>query len=379
MELTIGFCGDIMLGAEVGACMADATVSDWLVGISKTWDGVDLLIGNLESPCVQQAKPIEKSGDTRAFHAPICRLAELAAAGFSAVTLANNHVLDCGSSGLQETMRGLDKVGIAHAGAGMNLEEALRPTYIAVGSVVVALVAFCYGPLAGPSKPGVAPYDPKFMRKALAVARANADFVIAALHDGLEYSDVPPVSTRARYRFLAENGADLVVGHHPHVLQGVEWCDRVPIAYSLGNLLFDSSLPHITERSLARMAMGRYAPAEIQRDPEKFCRGAVLTVHVRDGETSIHWDPFRQDSKLRPQHCSGEIRVEDLRRLEDLSAVLRNGEDPRHALANAVFDKAWWESREHLRVGELLRLASRPKWRYIPRGLSWVCRRFRRG
>jgi poly-gamma-glutamate synthesis protein (capsule biosynthesis protein) len=373
------FCGDIMLGAEVGKHMMNATVADWLAGISMTWRTTDLLIGNLESPCVQDAKPAEGPGDTRAFHAPIGRLVELAEAGFSAVTLANNHVLDCGSHGLSEMLRGLDQAGIAHAGAGMNLAEALQPAFIAVGGLTVALVAFCYGPPAGPSRPGVAPYEPKLMRKALTAARQGADFVIAALHDGLEYSDVPPARTRARFRFLAENGADVVIGHHPHVLQGLEWCGRVPIAYSLGNLLFDSSLPHITERSLARMAIGRYAPEEVQRDPGKFGRGAVLTVHVAGGETSIQWHPFRQDPKLRPQLSSGGIRAEDLRRLDDLSAALLNGKDPRHALAESVFQAAWWESRDDLGVRQLCKLALRPRWRYVPRGLRWLWRRLQRG
>ena len=100
--------------------------------------------------------------------------------------------------------------------------EALRPALIPVKDLTVGLVAFCYGPPAGRCTPGAAPFDPSLMLKALSEARANSDLVIAALHDGLEYSDVPPSCTRARFRFLAENGADIVVGHHPHALQGLE-------------------------------------------------------------------------------------------------------------------------------------------------------------
>ena len=379
MDLTIAFGGDIMLGGEVAEYIGTATVAQWLEGVSETWSGADLVIANLESPCTLRAKPPKSHASTRQFHAPVSRIAELAEAGFSVLTLANNHILDCGPLGLLETIQGLDEAGIVHAGAGMTLAEALRPAIVPMPGLTVALVAFCYGPPAGKSSPGVAPCNTKSMREGLSAARANADLVIAVLHDGLEYSDVPPSRTRARFRFLAENGADIVIGHHPHVLQGVEWYGDVPIAYSLGNLLFDSSLPHITERSLARMALGRYAPEEVRRDPEKFDRGAVLTVGFSGERKSVQWQPFRQDANLRPQLSTREVAAEDLRRLEELSAALIDPHNPRHALADAVFEAAWWESRDGLGMRQLLNLALRPKWRYVPRGLKWFWRRIQRG
>ena len=118
---------------------------DWLKDVSEAWSGADLLIGNLECPCVVEAKPIEGPLPELVFHAPASRLAELAAAGFSAVTIANNHILNCGPLGLMETIQGLDRAGIYHAGAGMNLAEALRPAFIPVRGITVGLVAFCYG------------------------------------------------------------------------------------------------------------------------------------------------------------------------------------------------------------------------------------------
>ena len=377
VELTIAFCGDIMLGSEVGEYMGSSTVGDWLSDVSGAWHGADLLIANLESPCVMEAKAIDGPPPELIFRAPASRLAELAEAGFSAVTLANNHVLNCGPQGLLETKRGLDEVGIHHAGAGMNLDEALQPAFIPVGGLTVGLVAFCYGPPAGHVTPGVAPCEPKLMERALAAARKEADLVIATLHDGLEYSDVPPSRTRARFRFLAENGADIVVGHHPHVLQGLEWHGQVPIAYSLGDLLFHNSLAHVTERNFSRMAMGRHGLNEIRRDPGKFGRGAVLTVHISADQKSIQWHPFRQDSHLRPQLSQGDAKGEDLWRLEELSDALLNDHDPRHALADSVLEAARLENWQSLSVPQILKLAMRPKWRYIPSGLRWLTRQIR--
>ena len=213
------------------------------------------------------------------------------------------------------------------------------------------------------------------MRKALKSARAGADFVIAALHDGLEYSDVPPSKHGRDFRFLAENGADLVVGHHPHVLQGLEWIGNVPVAYSLGNFLFHSSLPHVAQRSFKRIAMGLYAPDEILRDPNKFVRGALLTVKFSGNVNIDLLAPFRQGSDLRPRLCRGDAKVEDLNRLAELSAALSNKKDFRHALADSVVGKVRSANMKKIGIQELLRLALRPKWRYIPRGLNWLAQR----
>ena len=179
-------------------------------------------------------------------------------------------------------------------------------------------------------------YEFKTMRKGLKSARAHADLVIAALHGGLEYSDVPPSDIRNRFRFLAENGADIVIGHHPHVLQGLEWIGNVPVAYSLGDFLFHNSLSHVAARNFARMEMGVYAPDEIRRDRDKFSRGALLTIKVSGSRKSVRWHPFRQGPDLRPYLCTGNDREKELRRLEDLSAVLVNKNDSRHALADSI-------------------------------------------
>jgi hypothetical protein len=377
MELTIAFCGDIMLGAEVGELIGNATVAEWVKDVSDTWSGADLLIGNLECPCVVEAKPIESDRPELVFHAPASRLAELAGAGFSAVTIANNHILNCGPLGLRETIQGLDKAGIYHAGAGMNLAEALQPAFIPIRGLTIGLVAFCYGPPAGRSSPGVVPYDFKTMRKTLDSARAEADLVIAALHEGLEYSDVPPSDTRARFRFLAENGADVVVGHHPHVLQGLEWIGNVPVAYSLGNFLSHSSLSHVAERSFKRIAMGLYAPDEILRDPNKFVHGALLTVKFSGEAKSTSWYPFRQGPDLRPRLCTGDAKIEDLNRLAGLSAALSNRNDFRHALADLVARSKRKTALARLGIRGVMRLALRPKWRYVARGLDWLFQRMK--
>jgi poly-gamma-glutamate capsule biosynthesis protein CapA/YwtB (metallophosphatase superfamily) len=371
MELTLALCGDVMLGADLGDLVGSASIEDWLRGVSPAWHDADLVIANLECPCVDTALPVQGPPPELVFHAPARRLVELAAAGITAVTLANNHVLNCGELGLRETMAGLDRAGIRYAGAGMTVEQALRPAFMQVRGLTIALVAFCYGPSAGPKTPGVAPHQPDLMLKALRAAR-GADLVVAALHDGLEYSDVPTSVVRNRFRLLADNGADIVFGHHPHVLQGVEWRGDVPIAYSLGDLLFHNSLPHVTERNFSRIAMGRYGLAHVRRDPQKFSRGAILKVRIADSSKRLERIPFHQDTMLRPVLSLDEAREEDLRRLEDLDRILTDEGDPRHQLAEMVWRAARKEGREAVGLRDVVKLAMRPRWRYVPLGLKWA-------
>jgi hypothetical protein len=378
-DVTFAFCGDIMPGAEVGQHIGAASVADWLSGVIGAWQSADLVVGNLECPCVLNAKPVDGVPPELVFHAPSGRLRELAAAGFTAFTLANNHILNCGPAGLQETIRGLDDIGIYHVGAGMNLAEALQPVFIPVKGKTVALVAFCYGPPATANSPGVAPAEPHTMQSALATARAGANIVIGVLHDGLEYSDVPPSKVRDRFRFLADNGADIVIGHHPHVLQGLEWRGNIPIAYSLGDLLFHNSLPHVAIRNFERIAMGRYAPTEVRRDPGKFARGAVLTVRIsHDGQKTIQWHPFHQSENLRPRLDVGRAYDDSLRRLDELSGALLNADDPRHGLADTVVDRVRHEQLASLSARDALRLLRRPRLRHLRAGIPWLYHRARK-
>jgi len=377
-EISIAFCGDIMLGRHVPEHMGTESVTSWLRAVSSAWKDVDLLIGNLETPCVEQANPVDGPLPELVFQVPASRLTELKAAGFSALTLANNHILNCGPSGLRETIAGLKKEGIKFVGAGMNIREALEPSFITVRQQTIGLVAFCYGPEATESTPGVAPATKAYMRHGLKLARAKADVVVAILHDGLEYSDVPPARIREKFVYLAEHGADIVVGHHPHVLQGLEWVGKVPVAYSLGDFVFDNSLPDVTNRNLARMALGVVAPKEVRKDPQKFGRGAVLTVNISEKNKKVQWHPFRQSSDLRPQLSVGNDREEDLKRLEDLSQALLDPSDPRHALAEFAYNVAWAESRDTLSLRQILQMAARPKWRYVSEGFKWLGRRIKK-
>ena len=171
--------------------------------------------------------------------------------GVDAVTLANNHVLDFGRDALEDTIAALNGAGIAHTGAGENTEEASKAViWEKDGRRIAVLGATRVMPFsdwaAGKQSAGVFPaydaYKSKLLNK-IAELSETCDYVIVYIHWGTEKKEEPDTYMRELAKELVSSGADLIVGAHPHVLQGTEYVGGVPVVYSLGNFLFGSSIP----------------------------------------------------------------------------------------------------------------------------------------
>jgi poly-gamma-glutamate synthesis protein (capsule biosynthesis protein) len=204
----------------------------------------DLTIGNLETPVTTRGTILKKEYNYRS--SPLA-LPALAAAGFDAVNLANNHVMDYGAEGLLDTMDHLNKAGIQHVGAGHDRDEAFKPLIIEKKGMKIAILGFSRvvpdnSWKAGVKHVGVADtYDYTQPVKAIQLARSQADLVVVITHWGVERKDKPEAyQTDLAHRFI-DAGADLIVGGHPHVLQGFESYKGKWIAYSLGNFIFTTN------------------------------------------------------------------------------------------------------------------------------------------
>ena len=171
--------------------------------------------------------------------------------GVDAVTLANNHVLDFGRDALEDTIAALNGAGIAHTGAGENTEEASKAViWEKDGRRIAVLGATRVMPFsdwaAGKQSAGVFPaydaYKSKLLNKIEELSE-TCDYVIVYIHWGTEKKEEPDTYMRELAKELVSSGADLIVGAHPHVLQGTEYVGGVPVVYSLGNFLFGSSIP----------------------------------------------------------------------------------------------------------------------------------------
>ncbi|MBR7139877.1 MAG: CapA family protein [Lentisphaeria bacterium] len=198
----------------------------------------DWRITNLEAP-LTPGKLIVKSG--AAFHGEEKRLSALTQVPFDAVTLGNNHTFDCGVEGFKKTVELLNENKIAYCGAGMNKNEALKPLEVEIKNVKIAVFNFSEGEdrmAAGENTPGVAGWEIEAMESAIWQAREKFHAVIAVVHCGLEYVPTPPPYVYDCFDRLAAAGADLVVGHHPHVPQGMTFLRGKPVFFSLGNFIF---------------------------------------------------------------------------------------------------------------------------------------------
>ena len=169
-------------------------------------------------------------------------------AGFDVMSVATNHIKDCGLTtcgdrAFFDTLDNLHRVGLLTAGAGKDLEEAMQPVVIPLNGVRFGIVSLGQirqnNVFAASDRPGIGVLNPENLKSAIAATRKVADVVIAMPHWGPEDAKMPTFPQRILARQLVEAGADVVVGNHTHVLQGWQSLRGVPVFYGLGNFVFD--------------------------------------------------------------------------------------------------------------------------------------------
>ncbi|OHD56159.1 MAG: hypothetical protein A2Y33_05305 [Spirochaetes bacterium GWF1_51_8] len=199
----------------------------------------DLAVFNLETAITTNGAKVEKAFN---FRSPSDVLELVTNAGFDIAAMANNHSMDYGWIGLKDTIAALKKYKIEFGGAGSNLAAASVPLIKEVDGIKIAFLFYGYvNPAtlyAGKDKPGIAKYDKKAMLDSIAGVRTNCDFVVVNVHWGEQYQDYPNELQKSLGHALIDGGADLVMGHHPHVLQTVEFYGGGAIFYSIGNFVF---------------------------------------------------------------------------------------------------------------------------------------------
>ena len=219
--------------------------------LRDTLQAADILFGNLESPIAPAGHPYERTGSF-VFSAPPVAADALMRAGFDIVSNANNHAWDAGLEGVVETVRQLDRVGVAHVGTGATIEIAHRAAMIERRGWRVAFLgathAFNAAPLSFYSHPGaryVAWADSGWLYPEIRRLKQTnaADLVVVSVHAGQEFSDRPDPAVRRFFQGAVDAGADICLGHHPHVLQAVEWYHGKPLVYSMGNFIFRQGAP----------------------------------------------------------------------------------------------------------------------------------------
>ncbi len=161
-------------------------------------------------------------------------------AGFTILNMAANHLLDAGSVGLDYTLGCLADAGLLTGGVGMSQAEARRMVTVEAGGLTLGLLCYCEDGnwTLGATRPGPAYYELEPVLEDVAAHRDEVDVLVVSIHADIEFLPTPAPGRIANFRRIARAGADVVLGHHPHVPQGMEMVDGSLVAYSLGNCVF---------------------------------------------------------------------------------------------------------------------------------------------
>ncbi len=253
-EVSLIAVGDISFSRSVEKMTKTHGIDYPLSKIRGYLQNADIVFGNLETSITPGR---EISTGEMVFRSNPGTETALKDAGFNLLSLANNHTMNFGTKGLKDTFKYLEQAGIKYVGAGENDQEAYQPVYVESNRIKFAFLAYqnpkivpkSYG--ATSNNAGTAFMDTEKMAKAVKEAKQQADFVIVSMHAGDEYTAKPNGSQINFARSAIDAGADLVVGHHPHVVQPTEKYKNKYIFYSLGNFIFDQMWSQDTKRGLA--------------------------------------------------------------------------------------------------------------------------------
>lgn len=247
--VTLMFAGDVLLSSHVLSAYDKAGGISGVLdeGIRGQIDTADIFMVNQEFPFSDRGTAV--AGKQYTFRLPPSRVNILKEMDIDIVTLANNHILDFGTDPLIDSQTTLEQAGIAYVGAGGDLDRARRPVILEAGGKTIGYLGASRvymdgGWAATGSRPGVlSTYDPKQLVEEIKAARSRCDYLVVYVHWGIERDTAPQDYQRTLGKAYIDAGADIVVGSHPHVLQGVEYYNGKPIVYSLGNFVFGSSIP----------------------------------------------------------------------------------------------------------------------------------------
>ena len=220
--------------------------------------GADYRVINLETVVAPEGKSVNHK--TYIFRSDPENLSVLKHLSVQGLFLANNHTFDLGLPGIEQTLTHVAAAELSYSGIGKNEAEAIKPFVTEVQGLRIAFFSIStvgrYDTFAGATRPGTAQPSPAFFAE-LRRARSTADFVVVGVHWGNEYELFPNNEQRDLARKLVRDGADAVIGHHPHVPQGTEFINGRPVVYSLGNFLFGSANYQQTHNLIAVLRIDR--------------------------------------------------------------------------------------------------------------------------
>lgn len=293
VPVTLAFGGDVMFddsysimnyyrstGGDVGQCFDEPLLS--------AMRSADVFMVNNEGTFTTQGQPLENKAYT--FRSNPANVSILKEIGADIVSLANNHAYDFGEISLLDTMETLTGADIKYVGAGKNSGEAEEPVYFEAGETKIAIVsATQIERMSNPDTKGATETSPGVLRcfepanfcEVIRRAKDNSDFVIVYVHWGVENTTQIDWAQQDQAILFEEAGADLIVGDHPHCLQGITYINETPVIYSLGNFWFNSKT---VDTALLQITVSGNKITELSIFPcrQQACRTVTLENAERD-------------------------------------------------------------------------------------------------
>jgi len=237
--LSVIVTGDIMLGGRASKAVAEFGPDYPFEGVLPLFRRAPIVMGNLEGPFAEKSRKQQRNFSYRV---DVSLASSLSRAGINVVTLANNHLMDCGRSGVLETLDALSNANVLALGAGTNERTAHEPVIRQAGTMRIGLLGYYWNrrTAATADRPGSAMDPPEALEADIRGLRKHSDRIVVTFHWGVPYEREPSHGDRAKAHFAVDCGADAVVGHHPHIVQPFEIHRGCPIFYSVGNFAFGS-------------------------------------------------------------------------------------------------------------------------------------------
>jgi poly-gamma-glutamate synthesis protein (capsule biosynthesis protein) len=306
-RLSLAAVGDVNLGGKVASSIKRYGADYPWQQVKPVLSPVDLTFGNLECTVSDRGAPV--AGKAYTFRGSAESLPAMKEAGFDVVSLANNHSLDFGQIALTDTITALNTAGIGYSGAGENIIAAYQPQVIEIKERKVIFLAFSgvvpSGWEATTSRAGIASAkNLAVVSEKIQAARSQADVVVVSFHWGKEMETYPNAWQKKLGHLAIDSGATLVIGHHPHVVQGIERYKEGVIAYSLGNFVFSPGNGAGRSSIMVRFDLNRSRISEI----------VVYPVHINGCQPQLLTDSAAQKwlEEIR-KRCSAvgtELRIE---------------------------------------------------------------------
>ncbi|MGN7175662.1 CapA family protein [Cytobacillus sp. SAFR-174] len=317
-KLTMTMVGDVMMGRHVGEVTKRHGADYLFRHVKPYFDASDYVSGNFEHPILKNdASKYEQTDKSIHLYTDMDAIHAVKNAGFTVMNLANNHLMDYGEEGLRDTLDVFDRYNMDYVGGGENRKEAKEHiNYQDVNGVRVATLgftdAFVEGTIATKDRNGLLSANPDVLfdmiEKAKNEDHGNADLVVVNVHWGQEYDTEATPRQKALAKAMVDAGADIIIGHHPHVLQSFDVYKDGIIFYSLGNFVFDQGWTRTKDSAMVQYNLTEdgkatidVIPLQIEEAAPRLATGYFDQLRVyrqltKETAENVYWS--KQDNKI---------------------------------------------------------------------------------